>query len=145
MERIILFSLFSLILGMNMLLFAYKARLPSDISIVVLTIAYELLVFSVIYFAYNVISYIIVACQERMSRKLIWDTTNGIIVDPKTKEAMFDFKFYGVFVIFFDNKTKEFLCIYNCLTGKYFDARGNVITMNKLVKEWQIQKNAVVQ
>jgi ribosomal protein L21E len=128
-----------------MFLFAYKGRLSSDISIVLLTIGSELLIFSVAYFLYNAISYLIVACQKRMSRKLIWDIDNGVIVDPETKEVMFNFKFYGMIGIFYDNKTKAFLCIYNGSNDKYIDQYGNVITMNQLDKEWQKQKHAIVQ
>jgi hypothetical protein len=145
MERIILYSLCSFILGINLLGFAYRCKLTQDISIVVTTISYELLLFSAIYFVYNVISCVVSACKERMSRKLIWDTTNGVIFDPETKEKMFDFRFYGVIGIFFDSKTKDLLCVYHGNLGKYFDKFGNVITMNKLDKEWQLRNRTIAE
>jgi hypothetical protein len=140
MERTILHSLWTFILGITLLRFAYNGKLEIDVSIVLATIGYELLSFSVIYFTYGITSYMVVMYKERMTRKLIWDAASGIIFDPETKEAMFDFKFYGVMGIFFDSETKDFLCICNSALGKYFDKSGNVITMNELDKEWQIRK-----
>jgi hypothetical protein len=82
----------------------------------------------------------VIACAMRGERALIFDVINHVVLDPDTKEIMFDISIDGTVT---DHKTNEILCKFDDQLKKYITNKGTVTTFHELDKAWRMNKSSV--